>query len=601
MTFTPVVRTSHSIPKSLLEFAKERKIESKLLDFELLSFETLIRRKDCDDFEIVEDIQTISQEDLLEEETTLIQEYSIQIKPRQKRKINDSIQLSLGVNKLKTKAVLTIAKGSVFTKRTQLLTELRTMVWEKKLRAGLFIGIFEPKLAAQLQKLVAIVPYNKPLAKELKFNVALGIEPVAPTDAKLQKLYLQKEGESIIDGVDTNELIARYIKEKRGKDGRACNGKYITVRAPKTLNMRPKIDPHTIVEKEHAEYIEYFASDNGYVVFANNELRISKTLKLEGADFKSSATIDAGDDQRDISVHIQHKKSHSEDAIGSGVRIDVKELNVEGSVGSNVTIATNELTVDAQTHKNSKIEVSNQANVKLHRGDMVANDAHIDMLETGKISAHNSIHIKKMLGGEAIAPVVKVDELLSNSTITASDLIEIHSLGGQNNHLIINPDAIESHHKDIATLKEQITKQTKELQEFERDFEKRYAEHTAQIKRIQTFQARIKHATQAGKAPMKQDMIRIKMFKQESQKLSAQKEQLALQQQAIEEMQKKLDAMYEREMDAKIISKSPYDGHTKVTFIDSQTSQEISARPEGIIHTISLTRNNKGEKVLHYS
>jgi len=94
------------------------------------------------------------------------------------------------------------------------------------------------------------------------------------------------------------------------------------------------------VEKEHAEYIEYFASDNGYVVFANNELRISKTLKLEGADFKSSATIDAGDDQRDISVHIQHKKSHSEDAIGSGVRIDVKELNVEGSVGSNVTIAT---------------------------------------------------------------------------------------------------------------------------------------------------------------------------------------------------------------------------------------------------------------------
>lgn len=600
MTFTPVVRTSNSIPKSLQEFAKERKIDPKLLDFELLSFETLIRRKDVDEFEVVQDIKTITKGDLLQEETVLLQEYSIKIIPRQKVKLNSGIKLSLGVNKLKTKAVITFAKGSIFTRKIQLLKELRNMIWEKKLRAGLFIGIFEPKLVTQLKKLVDIVPYDKPLPKELKFTVALSIEPVAPIDAKLEKLYLQKQSDSIIDGVDVGELIARYIKEKRGRDGRACNGKYITVRAPKTLNMRPKTDPNTIIEKEHAEYIEYFANDNGYVAFANNELRISKTLKLAGADFKSSANIDAGDEERDISVHIEHKKSHSEDAIGSGVRIDVKELNVDGSVGANVNITTNELTVDAQTHRNSKIEVTNQANVKLHRGDMVANNAEIDMLETGKVSAHQSIHIKKMLGGEAIAPVVIVDELLSNSTITASERIEIHSLGGENNHLIINADAIESHHKDVATLKEQIKTLEKELREVEADFSKRYEEHTAQIKRIKTFQARIKQATQAGKTPMKQDMIRIKMFKKESELLAQEKEQLETKQHTLTEMKNKLEKMYEKEMDAQIISHSSYDGHTKVTFIDSKTQEEISVRPDGRIETITLTRNKEGQKVIKY-
>ncbi len=601
MTFTPVVRTSNSIPKSLQEFAKERKIDPKLLDFELLSFETLIKRKDVDEFEVVQDIKTITKEDLLQEETILLQEYNIKIMPRQKIKLNSGIKLSLGVNKLKTKAIITFAKGSVFTRKIQLLKELRNMIWEKKLRAGLFVGIFEPKLVAQLKKLIDVVPYDKPLPKELKFTVALGIEPVAPIDAKLEKLYLQKQGDSIIDGVDVGELIARYIKEKRGKDGRACNGKYITVRAPKTLNKKPKTDPNTIIEKEHAECIEYFANDNGYVAFSNNELKISKTLRLAGADFKSSATIDAGDEERDISVHIEHQKSHSEDAIGSGVRIDVKELNVDGSVGANVNITTNELNVDAQTHKNSKIEVTNQANVKLHRGDMVAKNAKIDTLETGKISAHESIHIKKMLGGEAIAPVVIVDELLSNSTITASERIEIHSLGGENNHLIINPDAIESYHKELEILKQQIKTQEKELRELTTDFEKRYAQHTAQIKRIKTFQARIKQATEAGKSPMKQDMIRIKMFKKESQQFTQEKEQLEKQQHTLTELQNKLKKMYEKEMHAQIISHSRYDGHTKITFFDLETGKEINARPEGVIKTINLTCNNKGEKVIQYS
>jgi len=596
MNFTPVVRTSHSIPHTLQEYAKENNIDVKFIDFKLLSFETLIRRKDCDEFSVVEDIKTITKEDLLQEETQIIQEYTIKIIPLQKSTTKQKIKLTLATNKLKTKALLSIAKGSIFYKDTKLLQELRDMVWKKKLRAGLFIALFEPQLVAQLKKLLQVIPYEKPLSKELKITVASSLQPIPPQDAQLEKIYEKKGDKSIIQGVDEGELIARYIKEKRGKDGRACNGKYITVRAPKVHTVRPQIDD-TITVKEYEEKLEYFAKTTGYVVYKENKLCISQTLKLAGADFKSSATIDAGDDNRDVSVHIEHKKSHSEDAIGSGVKIDVKELNVDGSVGSNVSITTHELNVDAQTHRNSKIEVANQANVKLHRGDMVANDAEIDMLETGKVTAHKSIHIKKMLGGEAIAPVVKVDKLLSNSIIIASERIEIGSLEGENNQLIINPDALTSYHKEVTELKEKIKSSEKLYKEASEELAQKQQAHLQQIKRIKTFQSRIKKATQEGKKPMKQDMLRVKIFKKDSQALQEQQEQLHKQEEQLQQLHHNLDTLLEKDLHAEILCHTPYDGHTKVTFVDTKTLQEITTRPEGKREKITLTVSNDGEKI----
>jgi len=600
MSFTPVTRTSHSIPKTLQEFAKERKLPLEKLDFELLHFETLVRRKDEADFQVIDNPKTLTKEDFLNQEIQIIQEYTIKIIPSPLQATSQKIYITLGVNKLKTKAMITFKKGSIFTKHPKLLQELRDMIWKKKLQAALFINIFEPQFVPQLKKVAQVLPYGKPLPKDITFTVAFGVQPTPPKNAQLEKLFENKtDNQSIINGVDEGDLIARYIKEQRGKDGRSCNGKYITVPLPKVKNIRPQTD-ESISVKENNALIEYFAKTTGYVVYKENKLFISQTLKLAGANFKSSAKIDSGDSQRDVSVHIEHKKSHSEDAIGSGVAIDVKELNVEGSVGANVSIHTHQLNIDAQTHKNSKIAVGDQANVKLHRGDMIANDAHIEMLETGKVSAHKSIHIKKMLGGEAVAPVVKVDELLSNSTIIASERIEIGSLQGENNHLIIDPHAIESYHKELELLKKKIKEQEKELRKSKDLFATKQQEYIQKMQRIKTFQERIKKATQDGKKPMKQDVIRVKMFKKETVAMQEEQVQLHTQETELQTLQTELEKMLEKELHSTIICHSSYDGHTKIAFVDTQTHKKIEARPEGKQEKICLQVNNQGEKEIHY-
>jgi hypothetical protein len=600
MRFTPVVRNSHFVSKSLVEFSKDRSIPTSQLEFELLGVTTLLKRKNEEEFAPLDSNNKLTKGDLLEQETTLLQEYKIKILPKEGAKtLFPKAKVTLAVNKLKTKAILTIHKGSVFTKTPSILKDFKQLIWHKKLRVGLYVGVFEASLNTQLKKIFSLIPYDKPLSKEVKFVVALGVEPLKPIDAKLEKLFENKEKNTnnIIDGVEEGEHIATYTKEKFGKDGRGCDGRYITVRAPFKVDEKPTISD-SVTLKENDENIKYFAKESGYVVYKDNKLSISKTLQLAKADFKSTANISDEKENKDVEVHIKHQASHSEDAIGSGVHIDVKELNVDGAVGDNVNITTQNLKVDAQTHRGAKMQVAQEANVKLHRGDLTAKDAQVDMLETGKVTAHNSIHIKKMLGGEAIAPTVVVDELLSNCTIIASKKIEIHSLLGEHNKLIINPDAIESYHKDIASLKEQIRLLKREIYEIKNDFEKRYKEHTQQIERIKVFQTRVLKAQKAGKKPMKQDTIRLKMFQKEVQKFQDEKLAIDAKEELLSTLEQKLQHYYEKDMHAKVICHSSYDGHTKVIFVDLQTKEEIMQLPQGNYETITLTRNLDGQKVI---
>ena len=596
MSFTPVVRTSVSITKSLLGFAKERKIDVKTLDFELIDFETLMKKEDDLEYETVEETQTITKEDFLNPTTIILQEYSIKI--HSLKKASHNIRLTLATNKLKTKAVVTLLKGSVFH-TTVSLHELRSIIWARKLRAGLFIDIFEAKLQAQLEKVLQVIPKDKALPKDVKFSVALGIAPTPPVDAHLEKLYEQKHhnGDSIVDCIDKDELILRYFKEQDGQNGRACNGKFLLMREPRVKNMQPVID-ETIRIEETKEFINYYANEDGYVEQNSANFTISKTLKLEAADFKSTANIDGGDSSKEISVEISHKKSHNEDAIGSGVNIDVKELKSSGSVGSNVNITAQELNIDAQTHKNSKIEVANSANVKLHRGDMVAKDAEIDVLESGKITAHKSIHIKKMLGGEAIAPIVRVDELLSNAKIVASELIEIQVFSGTHNTLIIDPNAVESYHKDLDALKLKQKSKANAYKEMKEELDSKLHEHTKQIDRIKTFQKRALSAQKAGKTPMKQDMIRVKEYKRNTLKLEEEKKVVLEFKKGLDDINMEVDKFHNQDLHAKILSHTEYDGQSKVIFINVKTKEEIPHIPEGKIETISLVLNEDKERVI---
>jgi len=315
---------------------------------------------------------------------------------------------------------------------------------------------------------------------------------------------------------------------------------------------------------------------------------------MKSATFKNTGTIDTGDD-KDISVNIDSGNS-SDDAIGSGVNIDVKELNVKGTIGSNAKIKATDLNVGEQTHRNSELEAVEHAEVHLHRGKLKAKTAKINILENGTVEA-DDVYVGKMLGGEIIGHNVIVEELTSNTKITASESIEVHKISGDHNKLIINPDKIKSYHDKVEKLKNELKIKKDELKKSEQDYKIKATQHTGKLDRIKVFQKRVLKATKSGEEPKKADIINIKQYKKEALVLQEKSQQLKDAQESMNSIDDELHKLYEAELHAKIIHKENYDGGTQVIFVDVETSNEYKISPDGLYEKLFLQKDGDDKKI----
>ena len=494
--------------------------------------------------------------------------------------------------------ILTIKEGSVFPIDDNLAKILKKEINKRKLRLGLLVGHFESTLNSSLRKFVKILKAGVALPKDIRFVIAESPGPISPIDDKVILHYEEKnngeEQRQFIEGVDPNELIFEYIKPKRGKDGRDCRGNYIKVAEPLVKNGHFRADEQTINVVEDDDSIKYYSLVDGFVKNVSGLISIGKEVTISEASFKETGSIDVGEN-KDISVNINNEDS-SNDAVGSGVNIDVKELNIKGTVGSNANVKATDLSVGEQTHRNAKLEAVENAKIHLHRGNLKAKTAEIEILENGIVQA-DDVYVKKMLGGEIIGHNVVVEELTSNTTVIASESIEVYAITGDHNELIIDPHKIESYHEKVEALKEQIKTKTKELKELKGKYVKELKEHNSEIDRIKKFKKRILDATKAGKTPLKADVLRIKQYKLDTQKLQDESENLKLHDEQLASLKFELDKLYEADLHGVVKCRSRYNGHTKVTFIDVKNFEEYFMLPEGIYDELFLVKEGMDKKI----
>ena len=97
---------------------------------------------------------------------------------------------------------------------------------------------------------------------------------------------------------------------------------------------------------------------------------------------------------------------------------------------------------------------------------------------------------------------------------------------------------------------------------------------------------------------MKQDMLRIKLYKKESEKFQEKQESILKEEQRIHKMKEQLSSMQDADLDAQIKCHSRYDGHTKVIFINPKTKERLQEMPEGKYGTIKVVLNEKSERAI---
>jgi hypothetical protein len=589
--FTPITKTATSVLHTIAIAAKDRKIKPEAIDFDLLSFQTFFKAPQYPEWTLLEaPLETLFEESMIRSSALeLRQEYEIRLRPYDPHYLPLKLDMSLASNKTKSKVVAIIKPGTILPCVSDIKELIKAEIYRKKLKAGLYIALFEADLDREIEAFIAASPCEEPLSQEMRITVALSPAPLAPVHDSIVYHYDKKEknANQLIDGVDANELIIEYIKPQAGKSGRSCNGKAIEVREPSTKHAHYLQIDETLLKREDPKSIYYFSKIAGYVKNHRGQISISNEVSLKSASFKETGSIDPGKD-RDVTVKIEKTKS-SEDAVGTGVRIDVKELNVQGTVGSNVIVRANELSIGDQTHRNSTLEAVENATIKLHRGKLKAKTATIEVLETGIIIA-DEVKVKKMLGGEIIAKRVFVDELISNAKIVASERIEILSIFGNGNKLYIDPNKIEGYHEEIQKLQEQIKTDQKSLKASQLEYLNKHTAHKALTPRIKSFQKKIIAATQSGKPPLKADVIRIKQYKHNSELLKAQAQQITQHEQELQNLETALEKLYDADLHAKVIHKGVYDGQTQVIFVDTQTAQEYAITPDTRMQSIFLSK-----------
>lgn len=477
--FKSIIVDTTNIIKELKNVAIANHLKPSDLSFKLLKVTTFYSDEKSENNTVGEEEQKLFLDDafLLNPNLKITQHYRVEIYKIDEQEEEEELpEINLSANKNLTKIVATILKNHDVKYSSKLEQRIIDDIVMKKIRAGVLIGIRDQNMYKEVKKLVANIRVNGIIDQNHTFVVCQGIDDVAPINDDLifhyKKKVDTKNGEGKVDyskrgfvlAVEQDECIIEYIKPQSGTPGRNCRGVFIAVKEPRKTNDTPIVTTANITKKESEISIKYIANRGGYVNVDKGAYDIQEQMEINEISFRSTGSIDANVNSN-IKINIK-EKDILKDAIGAGMSVEISELVVQGNVGSGARIKAKLVDIGGQTHQSAYIE-SDQIHIAVHRGEANGQDVTIDRLEGGKVIG-DKVYVKQMIGGEIIGKIVKVDSLMSNAKITASEIIEITELKGNNNKLIIDPSVTKEFNEQIEEISEKIQKLEEELKAYPR-------------------------------------------------------------------------------------------------------------------------------------
>ena len=511
----------------------------------------------------------------------------------------------LGGNRALTKIIVTIKKDVEVKYFSKIENRIIEEINKKKIRAGILVGIHDEMMHKDIKIIISGIRVNGIMNEDSMFVVCQGIDPVLPINDNFIYHYKQKLSQEDEQGrvdyskrgyilaVSKGDCIMEYIKPQFGIAGRNCQGKFMSVREPLSVNEMLVNYTENILKKEDDEKIKYVAGQNGYVTEENpGSFDIQENMEVGEISFKTTGSIET-----DMSAEVKINITESDvfkDAIGPGMSVETYELNIEGNVASGARIKAEKLNIGGQTHQTSTMEAKN-AQITIHRGTVTAEVANIDRLEGGKIIG-DIINVKKAIGGEIIGKNIVIEELSSNVSIIASDTIEIKELKGTNNKFLIDPsmtkefiESIEKINKEIKELSLRLKSIPKVLEEKKRVIDKTKAT-------VKMVQDKILELKKDGKNPPVTLLSKIKEFQKSVNEYNESLKKFKDDKLQLKNLKEDLNQVQMKVFSAKIINHSPWREYNEIKFklISPAIEKVYNTKENEIIREISLIETSDG-------
>lgn len=442
---------TENVPQELINYSKQYNIALSSIDFELIDYKT-IPYNPIDNTEL--ELDEILTPEYLEKEIkkrpiSVKQKYTIKIYVKSTENSQDKRipDFSLVTNKSMSQLFILFKEDKDVPYYEAFIKDLKEEIIKKQLKNGFIIDLFDVNRDIFNNNILASLKvygtYN--FAQE-KFLVAQAIEPIKERSDKLiahYKKHFIPENENervehkkrgfLIETAE-NQLVLEYLKPKEGAEGLNCKGQFIP-KVPPLINLKNKIkNGEGISLEENDDSIKYISTKSGYISINRNEISVKNELEIKEINFKKTGSIDTN---KNADVHINvTEKDMTLDSI-QGVEVEAKSVSIKGSVGHGAYIKSEDVVVNGQVHKSAIIE-SHKIKVNRLKGSLKGDEIDVDILEQGKIRG-KIVKVNIANGGLIIGDIIHIKELKSNTIIMASKKIEVDTVSGEDNKLILDP------------------------------------------------------------------------------------------------------------------------------------------------------------------
>jgi|GEM_PF-103069 len=607
--FKSIVIDTLNVIKELKNVAVANHLKADDLTFKLLRATTYYSDEKSENNEMTEEEQKLLFDDnfLLNPNLKLTQHYRIEIYKADDQEDDHTPlpDITLSGNKSLTKIIAMIAKSNDVRYTSKLEEKMIHDIQVKKIKAGILIGIRDQNMYKEVKKIVANIRVNGIIDQNQTFVVCQGVDEVPSINDDLIFHYKKKINAKSSDGkvdyskrgfvlaVDKDECIIEYIKPQVGTPGRNCRGAFIPVKEPRKANDAPIVITSNLVKKESETSIKYIANRGGYVNFDKGTYDIQDQMEINEISFKSTGSIDASLGSN-IKINIK-EKDILKDAIGAGMSVETTEVHVEGNIGSGAKIKAKIADIGGQTHQSSYIE-ADKIFIAVHHGEANGIDVEIDRLEGGKVIG-DTVHVKQMLGGEIIAKVVKIDSLMSNAKITASEILEVIELKGTNNKFIIDPSVTKEFNALIDSINVKIEKLDEELKAFPRQLSSKKEFIDKNKPMAEMVKEKIMELKRNGVEPPVTLFAKIKDFQEKVIDYNTFLQTFKDKKEELQEHREELNQVQNKVFTAKIINHSAWKEFNEVRFRLISPPKDITYNPKEheIAREITLKDMGNGE------
>lgn len=595
----PTIIRTENVAKELMQIGKSNKVSPNTLDFNLLEVETYTRVCELDKDDV--DWEEMAQEDMhgLDDASAILnplfqikQVYEIEVFSKNyEEDLFKDFHAAVGANATKCKIYLSIKAGSKLTYFKGFKEAFLNYINKSKVRAGVLVYIFDEMVADYITKLSAQVKVEGTLVYETPETVLIANahEPTPTVDDALI-IHYEKSNEigendrvnhserGFIHSVSENDILIEYIKPMIGKAGRNCRGEFMEPKEPEISNEPTFSVDDTIEQVDNKDNIEYRAKSSGYITLEGTTYQIKSDMEIGTIDFKTTGNISAGVDS-DVVLNVKESDSQK-DAIGSGMEVEVSEIDIKGNIGPDAKVTARRISIEGQTHKTSEVK-ADDLTISVHKGLALGKNVKISRLEQGVVRCDKAM-IDQSTGGEIYAKEIKIEHCGSYVKATASRLIDIKKLQGNENVFVINPLVQTEKQEGLKGNKAEIEELKKSLAEIQKEIDKYSKMVRANTAGFNDIKKKLIHNKKNGIKSPEAFVNKYKQFNKISEHLENIKKEHAIKNDKFQLLTTKTASFQDNILDARVINRDRWIGHNEIVFqLVDPPAKIVYSVPEG--------------------